>query len=318
MQMDRSFDPLESHLSMPRTSARKELLDAVNKAALALAKLQFQNELLDDLSDLDTDSDSDPDSLSTDDDDTNMSVTDSSPTPPSSMASLSGSGSSDSSSDEDEITIHYDRLQHTIDALRDEVQRARVIHKPDEPPPRAPQLHMLVHHEEHRPELFRQKLRVNPEIFDDILDQISDHPIFQNNSNNPQLPVSIQLAIFLNRAGHYGNAITVEDVAQWAGVSVGSVVNCTNRVMVALLEVHDQFISFPEDNSEDAHLARKFAEVKTCPEWKGGYLAVDGSTVELFTKPGYYGEVFFDRKSNYSLGCQVKCSFLFFLADNLI
>ncbi|KAG2751392.1 hypothetical protein P692DRAFT_201838976 [Suillus brevipes Sb2] len=166
---------------------------------------------------------------------------------------------------------------------------------------------MLVHHEEHRPELFRQKLRVNSEIFDDILNQISGHPIFQNNSNNPQLPVSIQLAIFLNHAGHYGNAITVEDVAQWAGVSVGSVVNCTNHVMVALLEEHNQFISFLEDNSEDAHLARKWAELKTCPEWRGGYLAIDGSTIELFAKPGYFGEVKFIMPHNllivdYSLG----------------
>jgi hypothetical protein len=78
--------------------------------------------------------------------------------------------------------------------------------------------------------------------------------------------------------------------------------------MVALLKVYNQFISFLEDNSEDAHLAHKIAEVKTCPEWRGSYLAIDGSTVELFTKPGYYGKVFFDRKSNYSLGCQVMCS----------
>ncbi|KAG2046465.1 hypothetical protein BDR06DRAFT_899196, partial [Suillus hirtellus] len=104
---------------------------------------------------------------------------------------------------------------------------------------------MLIHHKEHHPHLFWQKLHVSPEIFDDILDYISDHPIFQSKSNNPQLPISIQLAIFLNQAGHYGNTITLEDVAQWAGVSVGSVVNCTNCVMIAVLDAHDQFICFP-------------------------------------------------------------------------
>jgi hypothetical protein len=136
MQIDRSFDPLKSRLSMPCTSAHKELLSAVNKAALALAELQFQNELLDDLPDLDSDSDSDTNSLSTNDEDTNMSVTGSSPTPPSSMAYLSGlSGSSDSFSDEDEIAIHYNRFQHTINALCDEVQKVCVIHKPNEPLP---------------------------------------------------------------------------------------------------------------------------------------------------------------------------------------
>ncbi|KAG2055851.1 hypothetical protein BDR06DRAFT_1044727 [Suillus hirtellus] len=64
--------------------------------------------------------------------------------------------------------------------------------------------------------------------------------------------------------------------------------------MVALLEEHNQFIFFPEDNSEDAELAQQ-----------GGYLAIDGSTIDLFTKPAYFGETFYDRKSKYSLGCQV-------------
>ncbi|KAG2074561.1 hypothetical protein BDR04DRAFT_1173058 [Suillus decipiens] len=134
-----------------------------------------------------------------------------------------------------------------------------------------PTLHMLVHHEEHHPHLFWQKLHVNPEIFDDILNYISDHPVFQNQSNS---------------------------------VSVGSMVNCTNCVMIAVLDAHDQFVCFPADNSEDADLACKFAESCTCPEWKGGFSAIDGSTMDVFTKPGYYGEISSDRKSKYSLGCQ--------------
>ncbi|KAG2059839.1 hypothetical protein BDR06DRAFT_867302, partial [Suillus hirtellus] len=141
---------------------------------------------------------------------------------------------------------------------------------------------------------FQQKLHVSPEIFDDILDYISDHPIFQSKSNNPQLPISIQLTIFLNRAGHYDNAITLEDVAQWAGVSVGSMVNCTNHVMIVVLDTHDQFICFPAANFEDVDLACKFAESHTYPEWKGGFLAIDGSTMNVFIKPGYYGETFYD------------------------
>jgi hypothetical protein len=75
--------------------------------------------------------------------------------------------------------------------------------------------------------------------------------------------------------------------------------------MVAVLDAHDQFICFPAGDSEDSDLARKFAESHTCPEWRGGFLAIDGSTIDLFTQPGYYGETFYDRKSKYSLGCQV-------------
>jgi hypothetical protein len=316
--IDRRFDPphFRPTVTMPAQSTRKELLDIVDQAEILLAKLQYQD-ILDDWSDSDSE-----DSLSTTSDDDTISLSSSTPSPLSPLSPLSSMGGTseldNSSISSVDTTLPYDRLRDTIQALRDEVKRARVLHKPDEPPPQASQLHMLVHHEEHCPHLFRQKLHVNPEVFDDILDHISNHPNFQNQSNNPQLPVSIQLAIFLNRAGHYGNAITLENVAQWAGVSVGSVVNCTNRVMIAVLDAHDQFICFPAGNSEDADLARKFAESRTCPEWKGGFLAIDGSTVNLFTKPGYYGETFFDRKSNYSLGCQVIYFFHLHAKINLI
>ncbi|KIJ61940.1 hypothetical protein HYDPIDRAFT_72537, partial [Hydnomerulius pinastri MD-312] len=157
---------------------------------------------------------------------------------------------------------------------------------------------------DHRPHLFRKKLRVNPEIFDLILDQISDHPIFQTQSNNPQLPVAIQLAIFLNRAGHYGNAITPEDICQWAGVSVGSVINCTNRVMVALLDQHDDFIAIPLENSEEMERSRRWAEDRSCCSWRNDIFAADGSAIPLSEKPSIYGETFYDRKSRYSLNCQ--------------
>jgi hypothetical protein len=237
-------------------------------------------------------------------------------TPPSPLSPfISDFSDFDSSDDEaDHITTRYDHLRVQIASLRDEVEKARVLHHPDEPMPRAPQLHLLVHFGEHRPHLFRQKLRVEPEIFDDILDLISDHPIFCNNSHNPQLPVSIQLAIFLNRAGHYGNSISVEYVAQWAGISAGSVVNCTNRVMVALLDQHDTFMGFPAPDSEDFERAREYAANTVCPEWQNGILAVDGSTINVYQKPGFHGEVFFDRKSRYSLGCQV-CFFFFLICD---
>lgn len=68
---------------------------------------------------------------------------------------------------------------------------------------------------------------------------IQDHPIFQNNSNNPQLPVMFQLAIMLYHFGHYGNAALVESVAQWAGCSAGLVVLCMRWVIVAVFSLHN-------------------------------------------------------------------------------
>jgi hypothetical protein len=286
---------------MPRQSMHGELLNQLDQAALALSQMRYNHavqeldELLSESSASDSDLDLDP-----------MIITPPSPLTPD-FADMSDS---DLSGDKiNPITTHFDQLQDSIAALWDELAKARVLHQPDEPPPRAPQLHLLVHFEEHCPHLFRQKLRVNPEIFDDILDLISNHPISHNQSHNPQLPVAMQLAIFLNRAGHYGNAISLEDVAQWAGISVGSVVNCTNHVMVAVLAQHDHFVSFPTPDSQDAEHAQCFVESRACPEWRKGIFAVDGSTVDLYAKPGFHGEVFFDRKSKYSVSCQVSILF---------
>ncbi|KIK79096.1 hypothetical protein PAXRUDRAFT_103824, partial [Paxillus rubicundulus Ve08.2h10] len=79
----------------------------------------------------------------------------------------------------------------------------------------------------------------------------SDHPIFQNHSNNKQLPIAIQFSIFLSHVGHYGNTCSPEDISQWAGVSVGMVINCTHHVMVAILNQHDQYIYMPSSHSRD-------------------------------------------------------------------
>ncbi|KIM55293.1 hypothetical protein SCLCIDRAFT_81192, partial [Scleroderma citrinum Foug A] len=102
-------------------------------------------------------------------------------------------------------------------------------------------LHLLEHAAEHHPAQFHQKLHINPLIFDNILDQISNHTIFQNQSNNKQLPIIIQLAIFLFHVGHYGNACMPEDIMQWAGLSVGMVMNCTHHVMAMILDQHNEF-----------------------------------------------------------------------------
>ncbi|KIK22955.1 hypothetical protein PISMIDRAFT_101396 [Pisolithus microcarpus 441] len=171
---------------------------------------------------------------------------------------------------------------------------------------RTSQLHLLHHFTEHHPALFRKQLRVDPLIFDDILGQISGHSIFQNQSNNRQLPVAIQLAIFLFQAGHYGNACAPEDVAQWAGVSIRTVVNCTHHVMAALLDQHNQFIYVLHICSEEMCRAQAFTESWTCHAWRNGTFAADGSTINLYEWLGMFKDSFYDRKSRFSLNCQVS------------
>lgn len=150
---------------------------------------------------------------------------------------------------------------------------------------------------------FRRNLHVSPDTFDELVARVETHPVFSNKSNLAQTPVEIQLAIALYRFGHDGNAASVEAVAQWAGVSVGLVVKSTQRVIVAFLALHDEVICWPTNREKDQ--AKDWVKQASCEEWGGGFCMVDGTLVPLFEKPGYHGEVYFDRKSNYSLNVQV-------------
>ena len=51
--------------------------------------------------------------------------------------------------------------------------------------------------------------------------------------------------------------------------------------------------------------ALDWVEQVSCAAWRPGYCMVDGTLIPLFEKPGHFGEMFFDRKSNYSLSLMV-------------
>ena len=281
---------------MPRKSYRAELLEKIDRLELKVSESRrayLENEHNGLASDVDGESDDDFDMIIT---------------PPTPIMPLLGSDleADDDFTPSEQREQRYRRFLDAIRALRDEIQKARVLQPVGVPLLRSPQLHLLEHYADFRPHLFRTRLRVEPRIFDRILDQISDHDIFQSRSNNPQLPVAIQLAIFLKRAGHYGNGCTPESLPEWAGVTVGSVINCTNRVMVAILDQHDEFIKIPASDSEDMEISRKWVEERSCRGWRNGVFAADGSTINLFQKPSIYGETFYDQKSSYSLNCQVN------------
>jgi hypothetical protein len=161
----------------------------------------------------------------------------------------------------------------------------------------------LTHFRHDHPDRFRKKLRVPPLVFDRLVELIEDHDIFHNNSNVPQHPIPIQLAIFLVRLGHYGNASSPEYVAQWAGVCVGTVINATYRCLIAFLALHDEAVMMPPE--EEKEQAKAYVERVTCPEWRNRFLLADGTKFALFQKPGLHGEAWFDKNKNYSIDCQV-------------
>ncbi|KIM55072.1 hypothetical protein SCLCIDRAFT_135412 [Scleroderma citrinum Foug A] len=199
-------------------------------------------------------------------------------------------------------------FKNTIATLTDKVEKSRYL-SACQPAPRAPQLQLLEEWciNDDLPK-FRHKLCVNPDVFACIIQRIKGHPVFSNNSNNPQLGVPIQFAIFLNGVGHYGNGATTEDLAEWVGVSTGTIYNCFRHVMITLLHFHDDVIHFDPmelEDQEERERAKEWVESHSCMGWRKGFLCVDGSPFNLFQKPGWHGEGFFDCKSRYSLSSQV-------------
>jgi len=320
---------------MPRKSDRKELLEALKNTRddLVLARyVGLMQGIIDEL--FETDSEDTDSSMS----DSAISDSDRSMTSLSSLSSLSSASSwmslmsgnsfattfsiASSSphrlSSEEPLAMDqrfFGQFVDVVCALHDEVERSRVLNHRIKLS-QAPQLHLLSEWALHAPEKFRRKLRVSPDVFDALVNRIKEHPIFYNNSNNPQLPIPIQLAIFLNAIGHYGNAATREDLADWAGVSIGTIYNCWKRVMIAILQHHDDAIHYDPLDREDQNereRAKQWVEERTCREWRNGFLCVDGTPFNLYQKPGWHGEGFFDKNSNYSLSAQVCSHFIYFL-----
>ncbi|KIK14034.1 hypothetical protein PISMIDRAFT_117742 [Pisolithus microcarpus 441] len=126
---------------------------------------------------------------------------------------------------------------------------------------------------------YTNMLHVSPTVFEVILDLIQDHPVFSNNSNNPQTPVKTQLAVTLFHMGHYGNGASLEDIARQAGISEGSEKEAEKVWM-------------------DNHLGFRGT-------WRKGWAMYDGTIVVLYSKPGLNGDAYFTRKGNYGLNLQV-------------
>lgn len=210
---------------------------------------------------------------------------------------------------DDDDALLWEMLDQGSQRWRDNLQR--YIHKLEstrvlDPAPRLPRVSQLPLFELFKasdPRRFRKKLRVEPDEFDYLLSHIQDHPVFHNNSNNEQMSVAIQLAIWLIRAGHYRNLASPKDVSQWAGVSLGMVDNATKRCMLAFIALHDEAIHPP--TPEEKETAMQCVEDVTCPEWRGGHMIGDGTKLELYQKPGLHGETYFDKNKDYSLDLQV-------------
>jgi hypothetical protein len=209
-----------------------------------------------------------------------VSLTHSSSTTSSSSSSASSTSSSltqQSSGHESDIWITHssdqdeaigDAYHHTLCRLHDyfvAVVNTCILFS-NGPVPKVSQLHLVLEwYRKHHEAQFCRNLHVHPLTFDEILYRIEHDPIFYSDLNNNQTPISHQLAIMLFRFGHFGNAASVESVAQWAGCSVGLVVSCTHCVTIAIIQLKNQVVKVP--NPAQKEEAKSWVESVSCPAW---------------------------------------------------
>jgi len=111
-----------------------------------------------------------------------------------------------------------------------------------------------------------------------------------------------------------GNTASPEAIGHWAGISPGTVVNCTNCVMVALLSLHNKLVHLL--TAEKKESTKAWVAGQMCPEWSNGHLMVNGTKFLLFQWPGLYGDAWFDKNQSYLLDCQV-CTYFYQHCCNL-
>lgn len=266
---------------MPTRTPRQQAADALYQAFLVNLIANAESEAW--INDGDDDSDSDSDSDST------------------ASSSWSSSSSSSSESDDDEPSAAEDYLNSMA-----ELYSQRYLAERRDIPKTDSMMHLLLNvYKQDFPDIFRSYLRIEPYCFDKLVDAIRDDEIFQNNSNNSQMPVEEQVVIALYRFGHFGNAASTMKVALQFGVGYGTVHLITTRVMKATCTPRFRAASVQWASGAVKEEAKQWVEGVSCPAWRNGWLMVDGTLVPLFRRPGHFGNVWFDCKSNYSMNVQV-------------
>src|SRR5437016_1806075 len=127
-----------------------------------------------------------------------------------------------------------------------------------------------------------------------IVNIIKDHEVFSDKQNPVELQLSITLFLL-------GRRPTIWDVASKFGVSEGSVVKYTHRVIVAIQSLRSQYIIWPHGDYRKQVL-RGFAQMQGFPDVIG---VVDGTHINLFEAPSKLNkDVYINRKRRYSIHVQ--------------
>ena len=178
-------------------------------------------------------------------------------------------------------------------ALKSNRYAHRPLHYRDLPPP------PWVVDDSHLTEReFKAVYRMTRVSFTTLLEQIVMHPVFYSNSNRNQRPPKYQLQVALYHfgGGSSGSRIRTSIIFR---IGEGTVEGYVRRVTIAILSLQDQYIQWPELNSDMYQfITRRHQLEYGFPNCLG---FVDGTLIPIFRKPVQQGERYHTRKGNYAL-----------------
>ncbi|RKO93754.1 hypothetical protein BDK51DRAFT_4913, partial [Blyttiomyces helicus] len=82
--------------------------------------------------------------------------------------------------------------------------------------------------------------------FNCLLKDISNHPVFFNDSGNNQAPVCLQLIVSRKQLEFHGNAAGVGAVALMWRISEGAVVKFTDQIVTANPSLEPLVVAWPD------------------------------------------------------------------------
>lgn len=125
----------------------------------------------------------------------------------------------------------------------------------------------------------------------------SAHDLFHKKKGPKQNPVSVQLYIYMQSVGFYGNHAAPQVIADINGFSLGFVINCRRRVSEAFFSMRSRVIKWPEEEERAAlcDIARRRWGFPNC------FFVIDGTTHPLCFQPSLDPVSYYDRKSRYSI-----------------
>ncbi|ETL91203.1 hypothetical protein L917_10230 [Phytophthora nicotianae] len=148
---------------------------------------------------------------------------------------------------------------------------------------------------------FRQITRVSHSSFFRIISEIETNRVFHNNSGCGHAPVSLELAVALNRLGNYRNGVRSVNTKALGGRPRD------------LRSLYDSGSScFERSRRQVCDVARcRRATINIARMAQSGFRGcvgfIDGTTIPLSQKPAVDGECYFDQRHHYSVNAQVVC-----------